>query len=193
MVRGGIDTVVLCTGHLGDQVRSVFGHEFEGARLIYSEETKPLGTGGALRQAWKRNPGAARWMVANGDSYLDFDARAMIEFHRAQGTAASIAAARVPDGSRFGEMEWDGARRITAFREKSGSPEPKWINGGVYILEAAFLDALPEDLPLSLENGVFPRWLDGRMSAFPCPGRFIDIGTPDSYELAQTFFEAQRV
>ena len=50
----GIRRVVLCTGYLGDQIRTVFGDTYEEIDLVYSHETEPLGTGGALRLAYEK-------------------------------------------------------------------------------------------------------------------------------------------
>jgi len=66
----GVDRVVLCVGHLGDQIRAAVGdgrslglaidYSFDGAEL--------LGTGGALKQALPLL--GDEFFVLNGDSYL---------------------------------------------------------------------------------------------------------------------------
>jgi NDP-sugar pyrophosphorylase family protein len=187
LADAGISHVVLCTGYLADQVRQTFGDEFNGIPISYSEETTPLGTGGAIRQAFENLDAPAPWIVLNGDSYLDVRLSSMAAHHNRSGVAATLAVTRVEDGSRFGEVEWDSSDRVTAFREKTGSPGPKWINAGIYILEREFLRALPGETPLSLEKDIFPAWTR-RMKVFRSEGRFIDIGTPDSYAIAQSFF-----
>jgi len=43
---------VLCTGHLGKQIQDTFGDGSKyGLRIRYSQEDKPLGTAGALKNA----------------------------------------------------------------------------------------------------------------------------------------------
>jgi hypothetical protein len=43
---------VLCTGHLGKQIQEAFGDGSKhGVRIRYSQEDKPLGTAGALKNA----------------------------------------------------------------------------------------------------------------------------------------------
>jgi NDP-sugar pyrophosphorylase family protein len=45
--------------------------------------------------------------------------------------------------------------------------------------------------PLSLERDLFPAWVEQlRFFAFRCAGRFLDIGTPESYAAAEFFFRA---
>jgi NDP-sugar pyrophosphorylase family protein len=182
-----VSPIILCTGHLSDQVRAIRSPAADEV-ILYSEEDHPLGTAGALRLAWRNHPDTAPWLVMNGDSYLDIDLKAMIDSHRRSGCAATIAAVRVEDGRRYGSMEWREDQRVTVFREKTASPGPRWINGGVYILEREFLDALPDRAPVSLETEAFPRWIGEGIHAFASEARFIDIGTPESYALAQSFF-----
>lgn len=186
LIRAGVSPVILCTGHLANQLRSVA--QTASTAILYSEEDRPLGTGGALHLAWRNYPDTAPWLVMNGDSYLDVDLTAMMESHRSSGLSATIAAVEVGDGRRYGSLEWSGDRRIRAFREKSAAPGKRWINGGVYIFEREFLSALPDRAPLSLETEVFPEWVARGIHAFESGARFIDIGTPESYERAQHFF-----
>lgn len=182
--RAEVSPIILCTGHLSDQLRTTISHE----AIQYSEEDQPLGTAGALHLAWRNYPDTAPWLVTNGDSYLDIDLQAMMDSHHRSGCAVTIAAVRVPDGRRYGSLEWSKDHRVTAFCEKSQAPGPRWINGGVYIVEREFLDALPDRAPLSLETEAFPRWIADGIHAFASEARFIDIGTPESYALAQRFF-----
>ena len=61
----GCRHVVLCTGHLGEQIEAWFGASFEGMPLAYVRETEPRGTAGALRQAWSAHAAPAA-LVLNG-------------------------------------------------------------------------------------------------------------------------------
>src|SRR5215467_14088614 len=65
LIAGGADQIVLCTGHLGDQIRATVGESYRDCPVIYSHETEALGTGGALRQALNCCEGDL-WLVANG-------------------------------------------------------------------------------------------------------------------------------
>jgi NDP-sugar pyrophosphorylase family protein len=71
LVREGFKDIVVCTGHLGDQIESFVdnGSRF-GCTVQYSKDgSTPLGTGGALlRAAPLLGPS---FMVTYGDSYLD--------------------------------------------------------------------------------------------------------------------------
>jgi NDP-sugar pyrophosphorylase family protein len=182
--RAKVSPIILCTGHLANQIREAVSPD----AILYSEEDQPLGTAGALGLAWRNYPNTAPWLVMNGDSYIDIDLNAMMDSHRRSGCTATIAAVRVEDGRRYGSLEWSEDYRVTAFREKSTAPGARWINSGVYIFEREFLDALPDRVPLSLETDAFPHWIAHGLHAFASEARFIDIGTPETYALAQHFF-----
>jgi NDP-sugar pyrophosphorylase family protein len=50
--NNGISDIVLCTGHLGRQIRETFGDGSEyGVHIRYSHEENPLGTAGAVKNA----------------------------------------------------------------------------------------------------------------------------------------------
>jgi NDP-sugar pyrophosphorylase family protein len=66
----GIERIVLCLGHFGDQVQAAVGDgRCAGLRIQYSfDGAEPRGTGGALLQALPLL--GEEFFVLNGDSYL---------------------------------------------------------------------------------------------------------------------------
>jgi NDP-sugar pyrophosphorylase family protein len=77
---------------------------------------------------------------------------------------------------------------VVRFEEKGGDAVPGWINAGVYLLQRGLLDRLPKSGFVSLEKEVLPQWVQmGGVWGFG-GGRFIDIGTPESYADADEFF-----
>lgn len=188
LTDAGIDRILLCTGYGADQVEKRIGNRFSGIPVFYSREEQPLGTAGALRLAFNSYGSKDdSWFVANGDSFLELDFKHFKHRWKQSGCAAGIAAARVLDGGRFGGLRCSPDGRVLAFKEKSGKSGEKWINGGVYLLSGKFLAALPEGAP-SLERDVFPACIETGLMAYPSHGRFIDIGVPESFTEAQTFF-----
>jgi NDP-sugar pyrophosphorylase family protein len=188
--HAGARRIVLCTGHRSGQVAEEIGDHFEDAEVVYSTEDQPLGTGGALRLAWQRF-GASEgngWLVTNGDSYCGLDLREFWKDHRSAGSAATLAAVEVPDGSRYGSLVWDESGRLIRFGEKENAAGAGWINAGIYGLSPDFLNQLSPQVPLSLERESFPGWIGRGIHVHARKARFIDIGTPDSYRVAQEFF-----
>ena len=132
--------------------------------------------------------------VMNGDTYIDLDFSQMLAFHRQTGALATMAVARVPDADRYGSLEVDQSGRVLAFCEKAKVKTgtragEKLINGGVYLLRRECLDKIPTDCTVSLEREVLPELVSSsRVFAFVTDGYFLDIGTEDDYNRAQTEF-----
>jgi D-glycero-alpha-D-manno-heptose 1-phosphate guanylyltransferase len=182
----GIRRLVMCTGHLADQVEKEFsdGHNWDVA-IAYSKESLPLGTAGAVKFAERYLTKAPDFLVMNGDSFLELDFRELIRFHRKHDGLISMAVRRVPDATRYGTVQLDSHHRVVGFREKMGAPVPGIVNGGVYVFKRAILQYIPEG-PASLERDVFPQLFEHGVYALEQQGMFIDIGTPEDYARAQT-------
>ena len=191
LVEQGLQKVVLCTGYMGHQVRQEFGDTFRGMALDYSEESEPLGTGGALRLALPLL-GDADVLVMNGDSYCQADLDDFARFHSGlcQLPHASLVVVEAEDTRQFGRVLFNEQGRTTVFQEKGASVGSGWINAGIYLLSSALVREIPEGRLVSLEKQMFPMWVEHRMFAWRSGGPFIDIGTAQSYADAEAFFGA---
>jgi len=187
LAEAGLRRAVLCTGYRADQVRAAFGTRYGELDVAYSEETEPLGTGGALRLALPQVE-STTVLVLNGDSYCAADLAGFWSFHRNRQSAASLLLTRVADTRRFGSVSLDVAGRISQFREKGRAPGPGLINAGIYLLARRLIEAIPVRRAVSLERDVFPTLVGSDLSGFATSSAFIDIGTPESYAAADLFF-----
>ena len=176
-----IDSAVLCVGHKADSVEHALGSRFGRLPLVYSRESRPLGTGGALRLAASRRNALRPALAMNGDSFLSVRYGRLIAFHRRHKPLVTVALVRVPDAARYGAAQLDRGR-VVAFHEK-GRGGPAWINGGIYVLSAQALRLLAaKPAAFSFEREALAQWCAaGRVRGLPCRGRFIDIGTPADY------------
>lgn len=181
----GIRHLVMCTGHLAEQIEQRFDDGGEwGMTIHYSRETRPLGTAGAVKLAERYLTQAPDFLVMNGDSFLEMNFRQFIRFHRMHDGLVSMAVRKVSNAARYGTVRTNQSNRIVAFDEKRHSKAPGIINGGVYLFRRAILKHIP-DGTASLERDVFPRLLERGIYAVEQTGMFIDIGTPDDYARAQ--------
>lgn len=177
----------MLVGYAAEQVRDTLGESYREMRLVYSAETEPLGTAGAVRLAAPhfREPAL---LLLNGDSYCDVNPARFLAFHRRTGALATLALAEVPDTSRYGGVCTDSAGRVVGFEEKGRRQDAGWINAGVYLLQRNLFNQITPAQPVSLERALIPRWVGaGGVWGFR-GGRFIDIGTPESYAEAEAFF-----
>jgi NDP-sugar pyrophosphorylase family protein len=189
LASAGVPRVVLCTGHLASMVQDTFGSDFRGMEVAYSQENAPLGTGGALGLALgqlRSDP----VLVLNGDSYCQGDLAGFLDFYEANKASAAVLLTPVQDTRRFGRVTVEGDA-IIQFEEKGGTPGAGWINAGVYLLSQQLLNEIPPERVVSLEREVFPSWLGRGLYGWRGGGQFIDIGTPDSYAEAASFFAAR--
>ncbi len=186
LASAGIENVTLCIGHKKSHVIGWVEHHCPGSlRVTYSEEDKALGTAGAIRRAKPLIRGR-RFLVVNGDSFLDVDLHSLVSFHRRHKALATMALARVRTRARYGAVHLDSTGKILAFREKSPKARGALcVNGGVYVLENRVLDLIPPGKPVSLEHEIFPRLVGKRFYSFAVRGYFIDIGVPVDYKKAQ--------
>jgi D-glycero-alpha-D-manno-heptose 1-phosphate guanylyltransferase len=188
LVAAGARDVVLCTGYLADPIRSMFGASYGRLRLRYSQESAPLGTAGALRLAlplFTSDP----VLVMNGDSYCEANLGAFCVWHAARDSKATLLLTKVSDTERFGQVQVDPDGQVTAFQEKGSGGSPSWVNAGIYLIDRGWLEEIPQHRAVSLEREVFPSWIGRGLYGFRSESRFVDIGTPQSYADAQSFFD----
>jgi NDP-sugar pyrophosphorylase family protein len=186
LARHGITEVVLCAGHMADMIRAHFGEgSWQGIRIHYSVEASLLGTGGAVRNA--RDLIHDRFLLLNGDSFIDVDVRDFRAAHERAIAATpnllgTICAREIDDSASFGRLDVAADGRLIAFREK-GVGGPGLVNAGLYMLEPSILALIPDGRPVSLEREVFPSALEmGRpLHVYPSDAYFMDIGTPQGY------------
>lgn len=190
--EAGVRHAVLCTGHLGDSVRECLGESYGGLRLEYSREFTPLGTAGALRLA----VGQCRsdvTLVMNGDSFCDADLGVLWTAHCAGGAEGTLLLTNVPDASRYGSVLVDADAYVARFEEKGAHNGPGWVNAGVYLFATKLLMTIRSWEPVSLEREMLPAWAARRLRVYRGTGKFLDIGTPESYALAERFFAREMV
>lgn len=178
----GFRQVLLLAGFRAEVLETWLARDRVAERLGLAVEVvvepQPMGTGGALIQARDRLDDA--FLLANGDTWFDFDWRVLAD--RADAPVV-MALRQIAEADRY-ETAVLVAGRVTAFRPRKGTPTPGLINGGVYRLEKA---ALPDRAGVwSLEADFLPRVAaEGQLGGEVFAGDFIDIGVPASFAAAQ--------
>lgn len=182
----GLRRVVLCTGHMAEQLEAMLGREYRGLELLYSREDAPLGTGGALALAFSRHPSELALCI-NGDSLTDADFSEYLQWFNGRGEDGALLLVPVDDAGRYGSVSTDASGRVQGFVEK-GQGGPGWISAGIYLLHPGCLAGITPGEAASIEQDVFPQLAaSGRLCAYRAQARFLDIGTPESYASAGRF------
>ncbi|MDB4805124.1 nucleotidyltransferase family protein [bacterium] len=190
LIDADIEHAVLCTGHLADMVKKACGSTYGPMKLSYSQEFTQMGTGGALRLATPHIR-SDTVLVMNGDSYCTAKIKDFKESHDDQGISASILLTEVEDTSRYGRVQFNDQSRVIRFDEKGTHSGHGWINAGIYLIQAGKLESIPEGRTVSLEHEIFPSWVEHGIYGYCSNNRFLDIGTPESYAEAESFFSVK--
>lgn len=147
-------------------------------------------------------------LILAADHVYRMDYRGMIDAHRAQGAAVTVAADCVPRhaASAFGILEADAADRIVRFVEKPADP-PAWCRDpavalasmGLYVFRWDVLRALLIDNPGAIDFGhdILPQAVTrGDAYAFApgaqAPFYWRDVGTLDALRAAALDFMSDR-
>ena len=170
----GLRDFVLLTGFRHEVIEKHFGTgERFGARIAYSRESEPLGTGGALRDA--RPLLGDRFLVTFGDVLRRFDYDRFVQQHQRYCLAAY---AKVTAGN----VDATNGRVI---RFDKRAPELPYVDAGFSIMRSESLDLLPERGACSFEEIVYATLARrGELACEIVDHDFYDIGVPE--ELART-------
>jgi D-glycero-alpha-D-manno-heptose 1-phosphate guanylyltransferase len=183
LISQGICAVTLAVGHGGRAIREWFTDRYRTVPIRYSDETQPLGTGGALKRALSAVT-ADPVFVVNGDTFVQVDYRRMGMAHHRTGASVTMAVKHLEDTSRYGRVQVK-AGLVTSF-EARGQKTGGYINAGVYVVSRSLFEGLTLPEKFSFERDFLEREA-GRLQipAFEVEGFFIDIGVPDDYDRAQ--------
>jgi NDP-sugar pyrophosphorylase family protein len=187
LADGGVTRVILCTGYKAEQVAELVGNGYRSLRISYSPEPTPLGTAGALRHGLSVVD-TDTMLAMNGDSFCEVDLAAMWESHQRHRANATLAVIETSETRAGGRVTFDGNDAITSFVEKGSAPSAGWINAGIYLLQRPVLQSISPERAVSIERDVFPAWIGRGLYAYRTAGKFLDIGTPEAYTVAQQVF-----
>ncbi len=183
-----ISHIVLSVGYLYEKIQNYFGNRYEGVRISYAVENYPLGTGGAIVKALN-NTETDEVFVVNADTMFNVNLEKVSQFHQAKNADITLVVRKVDDTGRYGSILLDSDMKITGFTEKNQSAGSGFINGGVYLLNRAFINRFGFPEKFSIEKDFFEKqYGSGAFYATVCNDYFIDIGIPEDYARAKKQF-----
>ena len=188
--RNGVRQVVLCVGHLGEQLEAHLGDgSFLGMDLRYSYDgDKLLGTGGAVRRALPLL-GEEFW-VMYGDSYMDIDYPAILDFFGRSDAVALMTVIR-------NDNRWDRSNvlfedgRLLSYDKRAPRPEMRHIDYGVALLRRPVLERVPAGVPWDLADVYHDLVAEGAMVGYAVTQRFYEIGTPSGLDETRAYLAAR--
>jgi len=181
----GFRRIYLGVGYMKEQIIGRYKHD---SRILFSEEEKPLGTGGAIKHAAPLFSGE-HVLVMNGDSFCAVDYGRFYDFHLKNKAFLSIVLAKESDRTDAGNVAIDSTGRITNFQEKSPAKNgERLINGGIYLMRRDVFDHMPAKDIFSIEHDFFPNILEKPCYGFVVDGEVMDIGIPERYWKINKYF-----
>lgn len=177
----GITEIVLATSYLSEVFIPYFGDGSKwGMKIKYAVEEKPLGTGGAIRNAAQLLESDESVVVLNGDVLSSHNVAEQIRQHEAHDADVTLHLTQVEDARAFGCVPTDGDGRVSAFLEKMENPLTNQINAGCYVFNPRVISTIPLDTVVSVERETFPQLVDSGAKVFGYLeiAYWLDIGTP---------------
>jgi NDP-sugar pyrophosphorylase family protein len=175
--RAGLTRLVVCLGHLGEQVVERYGDGASfGVKIDYFfDGPRLLGTGGALIRAL---PGLGEaFYVLYGDSYLPVDYRAVGDIFLRSGKKGLMTVFE-NEGKFDTSNVWFEGGRIRLYDKKDRVPQMRHIDYGLGIFRPDAFADFPRDEPVDLADVQKALVARGDLAGYEVRERFYEIGSP---------------
>lgn len=180
-VSQGFTRIAIAVNYRADMIMAHFGDGARfGARISYLHEDKRLGTAGALQLL---PPDVADpLIVVNGDVLTTIDFRRLLSFHQDNACTATMGVTYHDVQIPYGVVTLTD-NRVNAIVEK---PVYRYfVNAGIYVLNRACLDYLPDGEYFDMTTLLERLLADGRpVSSYPIHEYWQDVGRKADYERA---------
>lgn len=185
----GLNDFIICCGYKGYLIKEYFAnyflhmsdvtfdmvsnrmevhqHHAEPWRVTLIDTGEQTMTGGRLKRVARYIQDDDAFCFTYGDGISDIDITALVAFHRAQGTLATLTAVYPP--SRFGVLDIQTHHRVASFEEKPKC-ESGMINGGFFVLAPKVLDLLQDDSTVWEHGPLETLTASGQLSAYQHDG-----------------------
>jgi MurNAc alpha-1-phosphate uridylyltransferase len=186
LAQQGINEVVMCIGHLGEQIQAAVGDGSAfGVTVRYSFDGDTLqGTGGALRRALPML--GAAFFVLYGDSYL------RCSFAAAQTTYEASAALGLMT-VLCNQDRWEKSNvllregKVAEYDKRSPRPGMRHIDYGLSILSIQALQRTPANAVFDLADLYGELASRGELAALTVKQRFYEVGSVAGIEATESY------
>jgi dTDP-glucose pyrophosphorylase len=182
----GFSRFTLSLNYLGHVIRDHFGDGTAlGVEIDYVEETRRMGTAGAL--SLMPAPPDEAFVVMNGDILTTTSFGAMMDFHGETGSAVTICAREFNMQVPYGVLNTEGTA-LVSMQEK---PVHKHlVNAGIYALSPLVFEYMREGEPLDMPGLIDQVKEAGhKVSVFPVREYWMDIGRIEDLDRARAEYE----
>lgn len=179
----GFVNITISVNYKADMIKEYFGDGSKfGVNIEYIEETKRLGTAGALSLIKERPQ--EPFFVMNADLLTNVNFTHLLDFHTYENSVATMCVREYDYQVPYGVIETDGSN-ITSIKEK---PVHKFfVNAGIYTLSPQVFEYIPKnefyDMPTLFEDIIKDKL---KTISFPVHEYWLDIGRMSDFEQAQS-------
>ena len=180
----GIDEILINVHSHSDTIRNFIEKNKNGLSVHLFEESTLLGSAGTIltNRDWVSKESS--FWVLYADVLTNTNLNQMLAFHESCGQVATIGVYEVADPSRCGIVQADDRGIVCNFVEKPKIPVGNLAFSGLLLAAPALLEAIPAFTPVDLGFHVLPQFVS-KMAAYRIPDFLIDIGTLETYRIAQ--------
>jgi len=181
--REGFNTAIISTGYKEKYIRECLSEENHNLKIIYSHETKPLGTGGAIKHAANQVE-TEKILAMNADSILEVDKCKILD--EIENEYDFMVCNKMKLNQRYGNVEINSQGMITKMMEKEYTPAIYgYINTGIYSLRTEKI-AMESKSEFSLEKYFLQEQIrKKKLKGIQVEANFIDIGIPEDFQKSQ--------
>jgi NDP-sugar pyrophosphorylase family protein len=183
IVTQGFKEIVLCVGHLGEQIEKYCGDGSKwGIKINYQGDGENLlGTGGALLKAYQQQNESRAIGLTYGDTLLDIDCGNMYqEWNQKQFLASMSVYENQVEGHQCNAEYRDGAPLL--YDKLNPPPKALHIDYGFMFLSSAFLRLIPQREVCDLAKPLHQASVQKTLQAYLVKNRFWEIGSPHALE-----------
>jgi len=185
-----VTDMVVCLGHLGDQIAGYFG---DGKRFGLSIDYDDAGDALTATRVWRAAEmiTASEFLVVCGDTYhpLDFSAF-LTRFQRSPGWLAQLAVCPRRTGS-FINVKVAADGRVTAYSTAGVENDSSALETGILALRRRALELFDPARDEALTDDIYPRLIaQEALGTYTTNLPFFDIGTLAGYRDFCTFAAA---
>lgn len=182
--KRGIKNLVISIGYLAQYIRDEFAHGYQNLQVSFSEDHRPLGTAGSLKNAQKYF--TSDFFIINGDTYLDIDYQKLMDSHKKSQALLTIVA--TSKHKHKGGIIVTKGKSLAQFitNPQSQASGLSFRNTGVYVASPEIFKFIPPKTKISLEKEIIPQLLqqNKNIQVFVTNQEFIDIGSTKAYQQA---------
>lgn len=177
----GYTNFILSVNYKKEIIQDYFQNgEAFGVSISYVEETKRMGTAGAL--SLLPNKPTKPLIVMNGDLLTQINFDQLMQFHLDQGALATMCVREYEYQIPYGVIEIDGVS-LVSIKEKP--MHKSFVNAGIYILSPSAFTYIPDDKFFDMPE-LFEKIIseNKQASVFPIREYWLDIGRVEDFERA---------